>query len=235
MSFAFLAHELRGDVTTLNTDASLLRMRLEKAATSELDLHPIALRLSTRSKEAVEKVKLLTGIRLTTAREVDIVECLDDALRAVRAYVPKNRAIKIGKCPHVDRPLVARADRAGLLLAFFNLLLNAMQQIELYPRKRGLVWVEANLENGTSWARLDFCDTGPGLHYSDFERIFDLGYSTKPEGTGLGLHISRQVIERIRDRDRHGTLYVARSVLNVETVFSVRLPLIDVKRREVNG
>jgi len=62
-------------------------------------------------------------------------------------------------------------------------------------------------------------DTGPGIHKCDWERIFEPGVSSKPEGTGMGLYICKDTVENLG-----GTIRVAQSILFVGTTFEVLLP-----------
>jgi two-component system sensor histidine kinase AtoS len=62
-------------------------------------------------------------------------------------------------------------------------------------------------------------DTGPGMSDETLARVFDLFFTTKPEGTGLGMAIARSVI------DRHGGELAIQSAPGPGTRVRVRLPL----------
>ena len=67
---------------------------------------------------------------------------------------------------------------------------------------------------------IDISDTGKGIEHSLFNAIFDPGYTTKARGWGLGLSLSKRIIE-----DYHkGKIFVKRSTLGEGTTFRIRLP-----------
>jgi signal transduction histidine kinase len=66
-----------------------------------------------------------------------------------------------------------------------------------------------------------FIDNGPGIHAQHLEHIFDLGFSTRAEGTGLGLFTTRGLVEALG-----GKVTVSASVMFVGTTFVIDLPLI---------
>jgi signal transduction histidine kinase len=67
---------------------------------------------------------------------------------------------------------------------------------------------------------IDISDTGKGIEHSMFNAIFDPGYTTKARGWGLGLSLSKRIIE-----DYHkGKIFVKRSTLGEGTTFRIRLP-----------
>jgi len=81
----------------------------------------------------------------------------------------------------------------------------------------GEIEVGARTEGGR--LRLTVVDSGPGIPEKDFEKIFEPLYTTKPGGLGLGLTISRTIVERLG-----GTLS-ARNLPGRGAAFTVELPL----------
>jgi nitrogen-specific signal transduction histidine kinase len=70
-----------------------------------------------------------------------------------------------------------------------------------------------------AFAALRVCDTGPGPSPQVADHLFEPFVSGRPEGTGLGLYVARQVVE-----GHHGSIGWQRE--NGETCFTVELPLI---------
>jgi signal transduction histidine kinase len=89
-------------------------------------------------------------------------------------------------------PLVT-GDRVQLQQVILNLLLNAADAMrDVHDRARKLV-IRTGLEG--DGVRLDVQDTGTGLDPNDVERLFEAFYTTKEGGMGMGLSVSRSIIE----------------------------------------
>jgi signal transduction histidine kinase len=93
-----------------------------------------------------------------------------------------------------------------------NLVLNAIDATE----DQGRIHVEAHVEAG--WLVLSVDDDGRGISLADRCQLFQPFFTTKPHGTGLGLFVSRQILE-----DFSGQL-AYRSELGRGSTFIVRLP-----------
>ena len=69
-------------------------------------------------------------------------------------------------------------------------------------------------------AIIDICDTGKGIPKSDFDTVFQPGYSTKKRGWGLGLSLVKRIIESYHQ----GKIFI-KSSSEKGTVFRIKLPL----------
>jgi signal transduction histidine kinase/predicted RNA-binding protein with RPS1 domain/DNA-binding NarL/FixJ family response regulator len=104
---------------------------------------------------------------------------------------------------------------------FVNIALNAIQILHLAKRGRELM-IQSRFAGDFAHLPLQvrFTDTGPGIHGQHLDRIFELGFSNRPEGTGLGLFITRGLVESME-----GKISVEESVMMVRTTFLIELPL----------
>jgi len=133
--------------------------------------------------------------------------------------------------PYSGPPCRVRMRRSGLHQIVYNLLLNAAQQIarlrDLRPiQEQILVEVQyVRDQSSGGWAVVLVHDNGSGIHKRDFERVFDVHYTTKEEGCGMGLDICRSIAGSVRRGERTGSVTVRRSILLVGTTFEVRLPI----------
>jgi two-component system, NtrC family, sensor histidine kinase HydH len=93
-------------------------------------------------------------------------------------------------------PVVARCDGDAVRQVFWNVLLNA---VEVSPQG-GKVECEVRRQDGR--VIVTIADSGPGVSPAVRRRAFDPFFSTKPRGTGLGLAVSKQVIDDHRGRIR---------------------------------
>ena len=101
--------------------------------------------------------------------------------------------------PHVT------GDRVQIQQVIVNLLLNAAEAMSSQPVPR-LILVRTEREPSDAVA-LAVRDSGPGFDADLQSRLFDMFYTTKPRGLGIGLAVSRSIIER-----HHGRLWAERTV-----------------------
>ncbi len=119
--------------------------------------------------------------------------------------------------------VIVRNQAASLEQVLLNVMLNAVQQIsELRPDSGG--WVQVKIEQNCDSSnngslRILVEDNGPGIHASLKEKIFEAGYSTRHDGSGIGLYISRNLIN-----DMGGKIYVKESSMLGGTIFAVEIP-----------
>ncbi len=106
-----------------------------------------------------------------------------------------------------------RGDEQMLRRAFMNLIVNACQAMP----NRGRVTVTTESE-AAAYLKVTISDTGVGIPPEDVERIFKMYYTTKPEGTGIGLALVRRVVDL-----HHGSIEI-HSTVGQGTNVIVRLP-----------
>ena len=97
-----------------------------------------------------------------------------------------------------------------------NLMLNATQAMEAEPARR--IWVSAQVEDGNVAVRVEDC--GPGIAEQSFACLFEPLFTTRPDGTGLGLPICRTLVEA-----HDGTIRAEQPQSGRGAVFVVTLPL----------
>ena len=123
---------------------------------------------------------------------------LPDNLKVVREY---------------DERLLVRADPQQLRQAIWNLCLNAVQSMP----EGGELRVTGRLLDGGR-VHIGIADTGYGIAETDLPHIFEPFYSTKPEGSGLGLAMVYRVVQE------HGGEIDVRSTVRGGTTFTLSLP-----------
>lgn len=115
-----------------------------------------------------------------------------------------------------------RAPSATIQQVLVNILLNAIQHIELtHGRCGGRVRVTLSPEptDGHLFFRISVEDDGPGIHRRLWERIFEMGYTERTDGSGMGLFISRNLIESLG-----GRVWVTESAKGWGSTFVIELP-----------
>src|SRR5271157_3053506 len=153
-------------------------------------------------------------------------ECLDAAIRACWHEAQKCN-VAIGKHIVPGQRIVARAPE--LQQVFFNIILNALQHMKETRRPGGRLHIHMKLRSGGERPlQIRFRDTGPGIHSRHLdpvvwgeEPIFQPFFTTKSEGTGMGLYIVRGLLA-----DIGGTIRVERTAILAGTTFLIELPVI---------
>jgi signal transduction histidine kinase len=117
----------------------------------------------------------------------------------------------------LDEKVTVCVNRDKIQQVLLNLLRNAAQAVP--ASRRGDIHLRVGAADGRG--RIEVTDNGSGIPPEAQEKIWENWYSTKgAEGTGLGLGISRKIIE-----DHGGTLELARSEVGVGSTFVICLPL----------
>ena len=130
--------------------------------------------------------------------------------------------VELAVASPAHRLYFTRAQATFLQQVLVNVILNAIQQIhQLRPRDKGrvLVGMSQTVTAGRSVIQVRVEDDGPGIHRRLWDRVFEMDYSTRADGSGLGLYISRSLIEA-----QGGRIYVADSHVHWGTTFVVELP-----------
>ena len=139
---------------------------------------------------------------------------LHDALDALA-----ERIARAGAAVEIERldalPLV-RVDRDRITFGFQNLLRNALDAVEQCPPQARRVAVTLRREDATRVA-ITVRDTGPGIGADMAEKIFETFHSGKATGMGLGLALSRSIVE-----SHGGRLWLEPAG---HCVFPIRLPI----------
>ena len=218
-----MAHEIRNPL-------SAIKMNLQSLS-REVRATPITNRRFEIALSEVKRLeKLVQGI-LTFARptplllqRVDIHDVLDTTLNILEADIAKKN-IKVRKKFFPEVPTI-RADRDKLMQVFLNLFLNSVDVLSEGGKIELATGIVAS--NGNVDVKVDVSDNGPGISEENISNIFNPFYTTRAEGTGLGLTNALQFVEQ-----HEGTIEV-KSKKGNGTVFSVILPVKEKRRRRRN-
>lgn len=155
---------------------------------------------------------------------VDINALLD---KTVRQVAPLARESRVKVIPKLDAR-VPRTVAIPLQLeqVFLNLALNATQQMGVQTPKGGCLQIASlyDRRDADLPIKVRFSDDGPGVHRTLWDWIFEMGTSTRDGGTGLGLFVSKNLIERMG-----GRVSVEQSRMFVGSTFLIELPVTAAK------
>jgi two-component system sensor histidine kinase AtoS len=147
---------------------------------------------------------------------------LNDLIHEVTRLAGHKADVQMRLALCTDLPLI-EADGEALKQALLNLVINAIQAIET----AGTVRIETRLETEGAVVAVSISDDGTGIAPENLEKIFDPFFSTKPQGTGLGLAMVHRIVDA-----HHGTITMT-SNAGTGTVATLRLPRLHIKKDDV--
>jgi C4-dicarboxylate-specific signal transduction histidine kinase len=213
---ASIAHELNQPLAAVYANAQAARRWLSANPPNLPETTSSIVRIMRDVRAAddvVQHVRALFKRESFDKQDVDLPDMLSEAVRFVRED-PRKRDVAVDWRFDEDLPAVS-ADRTQIQQVFINLISNAIEAMEgsqVVPR----VMVRASAANHNQML-IQVIDNGPGV--GDPERIFDAFVTTKENGMGIGLAISRSIIEV------HGGRLWAENHLEGGAIFTVALPL----------
>ena len=209
-----IAHEIRNPLNFMNLSIDHLQAA---CAPEEARKHGEFKHLTTTIKEEIARLNKLVSDFLSYGRPARLNPRDLDArvlIEELRTLV-KAQADLQGVTVEINGASIAplQADAEQIKTCFSNLMINAVQAMPA----GGKLTVTLHLE--ADQLRLIFADTGVGIAPDNLQQIFEPYYLTKDTGIGLGLPLTKKIIE-----EHHGQLIVA-SELGRGTTFTVTLPL----------
>ncbi|HEY6829551.1 MAG TPA: HAMP domain-containing sensor histidine kinase, partial [Gemmatimonadaceae bacterium] len=215
-----LSHDVRNALTSIRVDLDRLSMR-------ELS-DPVATTLVNRALNSAARLETAVAGALRVARrgqtpfvEVDLrapIRAATEAVRGTLAAIPAELELRLP-----SDPIRVRGDEAALQQLFANLLFNAAQAMSA----RDAVRVSA--ESTDDDVEVTVADTGAGISAANLEKLESPFFSTKTNGTGLGLPIARRIVAA------HGGSLSIESREGQGTTVRVRLPLETKRSRDVKA
>ena len=201
-----VAHEVRNSLNFLNL--SIDQIRAKRWLTDETPGRELRASLANM-KDEITRLNRLVNDFLAVGRQTppqiapcDLKTIVEQAVGLVEKQANAQEIRIADEIP--DGLPELQADAAQLKTCFLNILTNSVQAMP----KGGTIFIAAKLmPDGNEAPRLQlrFRDTGPGIREEDREKIFTPYFSTKVTGFGLGLAITRKIVE-----DHGGRVFVAR-------------------------
>ena len=192
---ASIAHEVNQPLTGVVAHAGTC-LRWLAAQPPDMEEARQALRLivkdGNRASQVIGRIRALVK-KLPPRRErLDINTAIFEVIALTRSELQRNR-VELRTRLASDLPIVS-ADRVQLQQVILNLIVNAVEAMSgVGDRPRELVVGTGGGDANEVFVEVR--DSGPGLDPANLPRLFDSFYTTKPEGMGMGLSISRSIIE----------------------------------------
>lgn len=213
-----LAHDLRSPVGTIVMAASLVRSIGDAALDPKSEVAKQFGEWIETIEEATstleQSLNLILG-ELTTNTESTATFSLSETVDALHKLIaPQARKANVQlETSQSNSPASLSGSPTQVKLALLNIATNAVQAMG----DGGVLKIHTSLTDHSASIIIE--DTGPGIPEAHFERIFDRYYTTKSFGTGIGLHISREMIRK------HGGSIAVASTPGEGTTFTVTLPV----------
>lgn len=208
---AELAHEVRNPLTGISSALQVLETNGSAGANRELVSRVLA--QLQRMDQTMGNFLRFTRIPEAVEKPFDLGETFQRVILLIQPKL-KAQGIELQR-RFPDRWPALRGDPAQLEQVLLNLSLNAIQAMP----SGGTLRLSAAAERGA--VRLEVSDTGHGIPPELLERIFKPFFTTRPNGSGLGLSISRQIVTS------HGGELWLESVPDQGTSARIRLPLSE--------
>jgi signal transduction histidine kinase len=204
-----LAHEIRNPLAGIAGVIEIVGRDLPATSPARAVVKDVRLEISRISRTLTDLLETARP-RRPEVRRSNLNTTVEHAVMLARQQV-LSRPIKIELQKAPDLPEVEH-DSDQVHQVLLNLLLNAVQAVE----KTGTVNVEIGERDG--FASVVVSDTGRGIAPQNLPNIFRPFYTTKGDGTGLGLSLAHRIVE-----DHHGRIEVS-SVVGKGSTFTVLLP-----------
>ena len=206
-----MAHEIKNALVPLKTLTDLLQV-------SGKDQMFIA-KFNEMVPHEIERINRLSTELLHYSKPgepqfdyLNVNEIIDEAEKYLRIQArKKNVSIKL----ELGSVAKVKIDSQKMLQVFTNLMLNSIDAME---EKGGTVWLRSR--DTEDDAVIEVEDSGPGMPPEKLNRIFVPFYTTKKEGTGMGLPIVQRIVAD------HGGHIDVKSEVGKGTIFTISLPLI---------
>ena len=222
-----LLHEIKNELQTLDNHATLQLILGRKHGDEFGAMSDEEVRDFTRASAEIQKVSqrlnqlvVLFGnlAGRSPAERIGINQTVQRLQTTLRPFARKSGA-QVQLELEEGLPEV-RVNPRFLEQPLLNVMINGLEQMALGGSSTRLLRVGTEFHRDAEFPlAVTISDTGPGIHRVDWEKVFDLFFTTKEKGTGLGLYLSRFFVERFG-----GRLVLRDSLRFTGSVFAIEIP-----------
>jgi len=212
-----IAHELNQPLAAIQNFARGMARRITTGRLEPAPLLDGSKEIVTQSERAagiIRNIRAFAHKRASEQRSIDLLAVLGEAIALFIGTHPQARVIWQ---PDATQPARVLADPLQIQQVMLNLLNNALDAQQTAGHARAPIEVRFRLDAGSY--RITVRDSGCGLEPEQFARLFEPFFTTKPEGLGLGLSLSKGIIESLG-----GTLSAAANDDNTGLAVEFSLP-----------
>ncbi|WP_437840585.1 hybrid sensor histidine kinase/response regulator [Sorangium sp. So ce1153] len=192
---ASLAHELSQPLAAILSNAQAAERLLAHAPPDIAEARAALADIMAddrRAGQVIQRMRAMLRKGELSAAALDLDELIRDVVRLMAsAALLAGTTVRIELAPGLPR---VRGDRIQLQQVLLNLLVNALDAVARRPPEARLVVVRTRRTDGGQ-VELSVADSGEGIPPADLERVFEPFFTSKPQGLGVGLAISRSIVE----------------------------------------
>ncbi len=216
---ASILHDLRNPMSAMKLDSQLIAIELSKGEKEHLTK---AAKLAARITSTLDRMEsllkefLLLSSDSILPEKVSLIKCIEECVDILKPQLERKR-LKIELKCYSENDVLIESYPVSLRRAVLNILSNAQH----FSPENGTIKITLNKNDAEATIQIE--DEGPGVPPEEHSKIFELFYSRRPGGTGLGLSFAKVAIERCG-----GTITLLSSSdnkLRKGSVFNIRLPL----------
>jgi signal transduction histidine kinase len=190
-----LSHELGQPLGAILRNAEAADLTLQSSASNGDELRAIICDIrkdGLRAAQVIDRMRALIKHRSVDMQSVDLRELVNGVASLVHAEaLARHVTVVCGVGP--DLPRVS-CDRVHISQVLLNLIINAMDALDAGPVSARYVEINARL-NAEHAVEIAVADNGPGIRSDAIDKIFDPFFTTKAGGMGIGLPVSRTIVE----------------------------------------
>jgi signal transduction histidine kinase len=205
-----IAHEIHNPLTIISGKAQVLLLQKDRKVYDEKveEVLKVIVKQTRRAADITKKLLMFSRASASPREKLRLEGVLEDTISLI-AYQTSLEGIEIQRFIGQDLP-----DFTGnvqeLREVFFNLILNALQVIG----PGGKIQVGMTYQKADKVFVIQLADTGPGIPAENLDKVFNPFFTTRPEGIGLGLFVTQQIVHRyggsirVESQPGEGTLFV---------------------------
>lgn len=206
-----IAHEMRNHISICELYTQIIKKNLEKEGIQNTSLNN-ALNCINKSLKIMSNSLLdLKSLDNFNLKKVNIKKVLEEGIKLATAYI-SDKKIKITSNINIDAEVFI--DENKFLACIVNIIKNAIEAI----KKEGKINVSLEIEG--DYIHIKISNDGEPISQEKQKSIFEEGFTTKPTGSGLGLHICANNL-----KTQNATLKLTKSTTEI-TEFEIILPIV---------
>lgn len=206
-----IAHEMRNHISICELYTQIIKKNLEKEGIQNTSLNN-ALNCINKSLKIMSNSLLdLKSLDNFNLKKVNIKKILEEGIKLATAYI-SDKKIKITSNINIDAEVFI--DENKFLACIVNIIKNAIEAI----KKEGKINISLEIEG--DYIHIKISNDGEPISQEKQKSIFEEGFTTKPTGSGLGLHICANNLKA-----QNATLKLTKSTTEI-TEFEIILPIV---------